>query len=120
MIYKHTPTGAILRLPDMVEIPQDSANADYQAYAEWAATNETLPAVPESPRECITALLADKEKAELVPRGVREFMLASIEAQAQAQGVNLATLYAANAGYKKAKDLDNQAKALRAVLKVLP
>jgi hypothetical protein len=33
MMYKHTPTGAILRLPDMVEITQDSADADDQAKA---------------------------------------------------------------------------------------
>jgi hypothetical protein len=50
MTYQLTATAIILRLDDMVSIPPDPANTDYQAYLEWvAAGNEPEPApAPES------------------------------------------------------------------------
>ena len=47
MTYKHLPKdpitnksrNGIIRLSDMVQIPFDEANTDYQKYLEWAKTN---------------------------------------------------------------------------------
>lgn len=37
-------TNVILRLPDLVSIPNDPANTDWQAYQAWlAAGNQPLP-----------------------------------------------------------------------------
>lgn len=47
-------------------------------------------------------------------RGVREAMLYTLVALAQAQGITEPQLYAANYGYRKARDLDNAIAALRA------
>ena len=61
--------------------------------------------------------IAEIERETLMNRAVREFMLLSAEAQAAAQGITPAQLYAANPSYKSVKDVDTQIAALRAKLK---
>lgn len=46
-----------------------------------------------------------------------EFMLLTAEAQAAAQGITPAQLYAENPAYKSVKDVDTQVTALRGKLK---
>jgi hypothetical protein len=62
------------------------------------------------------AEIAALEQSTIMNRAVREFMLLSAEAQAQAQGITPAQLYALNPAYKSVKDVDTQIAALRAQL----
>jgi len=61
--------------------------------------------------------IAEIERETLMNRAVREFMILSAEAQAAAQGVTPAQLYAANPAYKSVKDVDAQVAALRGKMK---
>lgn len=54
------------------------------------------------------------EKACMIPRITREFMLAQSALTAQLAGVSEPELYAANIGYRKLKDLDATITSLRA------
>lgn len=61
--------------------------------------------------------LIDEQIRELegtTERGVREAMLYTLVALAEAQGITEPQLYAANYGYRKARDLDTAIAALRA------
>jgi hypothetical protein len=51
MSYKLTQSGVLLRIEDGATIPEDPANADYQAFLAWAATpgNTPQPADPPPP-----------------------------------------------------------------------
>lgn len=58
--------------------------------------------------------IAAAETQQLLPRVVREFLLASAVKEAAALGMTEAQLYAANIGYKKMKDANAEIAALRA------
>lgn len=73
---------------------------------------EILPADLPHPNIAIDAQIAALEgKTE---RGVREALLYMLAATAAAQGISEPQLYAANYGYRKAKDLEAQIAMLRA------
>lgn len=118
--YKWTKRGTLLKLPEGVEVVQDSKDPEYQAYALWAAGNETLPEYPEDAKELLQGQIDDIEVKTCASRVVREFVLPGLEAAALVKGQSPAQLAAADAGYRKLNDADNRIKALRNLLKVLP
>lgn len=84
--------------------------------SEEEATVLTTPP-PEPEKSKAKRQIAEIERETLMNRAVREFMILSAEAQAAAQGVTPAQLYAANPAYKSVKDVDAQVTALRGKLK---
>lgn len=58
--------------------------------------------------------IAAAETQQLLPRVVREFLLASAVKEAAALGLTEEQLYAANIGYRKMKDANTAIQALRA------
>ena len=82
---------------------------------EEAAVLTTPPPEPEKTKA--KHQIDEIERNTLMNRAVREFMLLTAEAQAAAQGVTPAQLYAANPAYKSVKDVDTQVTALRGKLK---
>ena len=58
--------------------------------------------------------IATLERTAILPRPLREYMVQDLESRAQADGVSLEQLRAANFNYGKVKDLDVQIAALRA------
>lgn len=98
-----------------------SINVQTGEIAEREMTQEEIAALPviEPEPEKVKAKrqIADLERETLMNRAVREFMLLSAEAQAAAQGLTPAQLYAANPAYKSVKDVDTQVTALRVKLK---
>lgn len=83
---------------------------------EEEATVLTTPP-PEPEKSKAKRQITEIERETLMNRTVREFMMLSAEAQAAAQGVTPAQLYAANPAYKSVKDVDTQVTALRGKLK---
>jgi len=83
----------------------------------YDGTNFAAPAVapptPTEQRAAIQTEIDSLERANLMPRVTREFLLLAAVQQAVAQGVNESTLYAANIGYRKVKDFDAQIMSLR-------
>jgi hypothetical protein len=71
------------------------------------------PPTPPSPEAEIDRL----ERETLLPRPVRDVLLALMVKEAAALGLDEATLYSANPGYRRVKDLDTQIGALRALIK---
>lgn len=84
--------------------------------SEEEATVLTTPP-PEPEKTKAKCQIAEIERDTLMNRAVREFMILSAEAQAAAQGVTPAQLYAVNPAYKSVKDVDTQIAALRAKVK---
>ena len=56
----------------------------------------------------------ERSVSTTLQRGFREVLLTLMEREAAAVGITPAQLYATNAGYRRAKDIDNQIAALRA------
>lgn len=87
---------------------------------------QVLPADPVSPNTAIYAQIDFLERAAMMPRGTREYMLSELESKAVALGAamvppldaasSLAAAYAGNILYRKLKDLDDQIALLRAQL----
>ena len=78
----------------------------------WTYDGVNFSAPPVSPKAAIDTQIAILEgKTE---RGIREGMLYTLVALAAAQQITEPQLYAANYGYKKAKDIDMAIIALRA------
>lgn len=116
--------GQVQRIADGLAIPEDPENRDYVEYLAWLdlgnapAAADPLPTA--SPTEQIEAL----ERQYLLPRVAREFMLTIMENEARerasslgmTQAQALAYLRSENTGYRKAKELDEQIRALRALL----
>lgn len=120
-MYKLTSSSVVR---DGASIPADPANSDYAAYLDWlAAGNMPEPADPE-PTPSAAEQIETLERAAMLPRASREFMLTFMEQKAvemgQAQGLtpeqSLAVLRAGNLGYRRVKELDEQIDLLRSQL----
>lgn len=116
-MYKWTKRGTLLKLPERVEVVQDSKDPEYQAYALWVAGNETLPEFPDDAKEALQGQIDDIEARTYTSRVVREFVLTGLEAAAAARGQTPAQLSAADAGYRRLNDANNQIRALRVLLR---
>ena len=93
----------------------DCAQGDREATPEEVAAWEASRVEPDKTKA--KRQIAEIERDTLMNRAVREFMILSAEAQAAAQGVTPAQLYAVNPAYKSVKDVDTQVTALRGKLK---
>lgn len=80
----------------------------------WQADQPPMVSFEPGPIDQIAAL----ETASMLPRVAREFMLAGLELEGarHVPPITPEQLYAANIGYKKLRDLDDQIAALRAAL----
>ena len=119
-VYKWTKRGTLLKLPEGVEVVQDSKNADYQAYALWAAGNETLAELPDDAKDVLQGQIEAAERDSMTSRVVREFVLSGLEAQAAAKGQTPAQLAASDPAYRKLNDINERIKAMRAIVRTLP
>lgn len=109
---------------DAVDVSSDeyAALMDGQRLGKRIAANsdgrpellDQVSILSENPRAAITSL----EISAMLPRVVREFMLAGIELEGarHVPPITPEQLYAANIGYKKLKDLDDEIAALRDLL----
>lgn len=109
---------------DAVDVPSDeyAALMDGQRLGKRIAANsdgrpelmDQVSILSENPRAAITSL----EISAMLPRVVREFMLAGIELEGarHVPPITPEQLYSANIGYKKLKDLDDEIAALRDLL----
>jgi len=93
----------------------DMQQGDREATPEEVSAWEARRIEPEKAKA--KRQIAEIERETLMNRAVREFMLLSAEAQAAAQGITPAQLYAANPAYKSVKDVETQIVALRAKAK---
>jgi len=93
---------------------------------EAVIAGDVLPSVdslsdPEDPKIAHNALIDAQidgiERATLLSRGVREFILPSMLKIGQDLGLTAQQLYDQQPGYRRLKDLDEQIKALRALRK---
>lgn len=113
-MYKRTKTDTVRHIADGADIPADPGNADYADYITWLADGNTpAPADPPDTKAEAQAEINNKERANMLPRVVREYLLGDFEAKALAAGL-LPTLLPA---YVKIKALDDQIKVLRAATK---
>jgi hypothetical protein len=108
-MYKLTDSRWIVRLSDGAFIPDDQNNSDYRDYLKWVEAGNT-PDPYEEPVVPAEILIEREERATMLPRVVREFMLGFMEANATPAQL------ARNPGYVKVKELDSHIKALRAKL----
>jgi hypothetical protein len=79
-------------------------------------TAEEIASIPPEPPRNIAAEIDALERQHMLPRPVRDSLLAIAEKEAAAAGLTIAQLEAANAGYRKVKQLHQQIAALRALL----
>jgi hypothetical protein len=106
-----------------IEIPEDSTVSIGWGYASGggggAGDGNFSFALMPIDKNALMAKIEAMEKASLMPRPVREFLLiASIE-RAVAAGYTEPQLYAANLAYKKVKDFDAQITELRTQMESL-
>lgn len=115
--------NSIIRLSDNASIPLDEGNTDYQSYLLWVEEGNTpsaidLPSVAE--RKAIKQREIDVlESADKCGRRYRESYLLSCVEKAAELGFTEPQAYAANPGYRGAKDLNTQITALRAELRAI-
>lgn len=110
--------------------PQNTVTGDFvnpetnPEYLAWLAEGNTPEPADPAPTPSAAQQIDALERAAMLPRASREFMLTFMEGKAvemgQAQGLtpeqSLAALRAGNTGYRRVKELDEQIDVLRAQL----
>lgn len=96
---------------------------DYAAKpGEIVTEGDTLPSVESlsdsvdpkiAHNAAIDAQISAIERGQMLPRGVREFILPNMVKIGQDQGLTAQQLYDQQPGYRRLKDLDDQIKTLR-------
>lgn len=122
-MYQLTPFNSVIRLADAVCIPFDYANADYQVYLSWVGLGNTpAPAPPLDMAAAAKSALAALERDTMMGRGLREYLLVSMQdlamrqaEQARAEGydTDAQTILAGNVAWTKLVQINAQATALR-------
>lgn len=84
------------------------------AVATAQYTRKSDEQIKEQANNKIDQQIGAQENQQLLPRVVREFLLASAVKEAAALGLTEEQLYAANIGYRKMKDANTAIQALRA------
>jgi hypothetical protein len=119
--YKIVSSNLIIRMTDGASIPADPANTDYALYLHEVDNGATvIPADIPNPNVEILGKISSLESLTMVPRSVREFMMRTIEDYANRSAVSPNTpeqILAADVGYQRIKAVDDQARALRKMLK---
>lgn len=126
-MYQHTVNaGGVIRLTDRALIPFDTGSADYQAYLSWVQLgNVALPAPLPDPAALAKAALASLERDTMMGRGLREYLLVSMQDLAMRQAENATAagypttaqeILAGNAAWNRLVAINAQAFALRAQL----
>lgn len=112
-MYKLNKTGFITRLSDSASIPPDPDNSDYAEYLHWLSEGNTpTPADVPDPKLAAQGKISALESQNMLPRVVREYLLADFADKAVKAGRDPMLLPA----YAKLKALDDQIAALRAQL----
>lgn len=112
-MYKLNKTSSITRLSDGASIPADPDNNDYAQYLRWVdAGNTPEPADAPDPKQIAHGKINYLESQSMLPRVVREYLLADFADKAVKAGLDPMLLPA----YVKLKALDDQIKTLRAQL----
>lgn len=126
-MYKQIDNTVIQRLSDNVFIPANEANADYQEYLTWEAEGNK-PEAAEGPDDTLIAQmrLEALERETMMNRGLREFLMVSMQDLARRQSEQMEDLgiimapqdiLAANSAWVKLVEINSQASTLRAQLK---
>lgn len=85
----------------------------------WKFEDARAPAPepdPEPPAATAAAQIDALERQHMLPRPVRDVLLALMEKEAAALGITPTQLRAVNPGYRRVKELDEQIAALRELL----
>ena len=119
-------TPEIRQRAGVVEIPDPVPPEDYSDETYYRTEQDTDPYVIYTKKsdEQLAQLAKSKafnkidnlERTSMVPRAVREFMLAVALKEAVAAGLTEEQLVAVNPGYRKTKQLDAEIAALRDML----
>ena len=109
----------ILASFDVVEIP-----AGMNVCAGWLYSGGVFTKAEPIPLPVTIAMLQSQidslERAAMLPRPVREFLILAAQKEAAAIGLTEPQLYAANLAYKRVKDFDNEIVVLRTQMEALP
>lgn len=111
MTYQHFGTSSFLR-SDGIVFQADALNPEYQEMLRWVAQGNTIKPAAPPPAPLPQAQIDALERAHMLPRVTREFMLLQFVSVATANNVDPNR----NAGFVKLKALDDQIAALRAQL----
>lgn len=123
-MYRHTPSATgVMRLSDNAFIPFDGGNADYQVYLSWVQLGNAPEPAPLPDHVALAkAALAALERDTMMGRGLREYLLVSMQDLAMRQAeqatgagtpITAQEILAGNSAWVKLVQIDAQATALR-------
>jgi hypothetical protein len=126
-MYKTINENFVQRIQDGAHIPIAEGNRDYEEYALWLEEgNSPEPADLPNDSEVAQGLLDALERSTMMSRGMREFLLVSMQDLAQRQSEQMADIgitmsakdiLAGNAAWVKLVQINAQATALRGRIK---